>query len=308
VSRRRAAAGPVAEAAPRRRAAERRGASLKEVAAPREEPAGGAVARVQSLGRAFGMLEAIARRPEGMSLVELAREASLHNSTAFHLVRTMVALGYVRQDADSKRYTIGRQLFALAAGAHDEANLVFAAGPILKDLARVTGEACHIALRVGDEVVTVSKSEGPSAIRMAERVGAVRPAYCTAIGKALLAAQPSSQIAEYLARVPLRRLTPNTIVERAALLRELEGVRAAGYAVDDAEFNAEARCIAAPVRDFTGHVVATMGISGPVWRVTIESVPRLARVVVEHADRLSRELGYRTRILSSADAPRSRRA
>ena len=260
-----------------------------------DEPATGAVVRVQSLGRAFGMLEAIAKRADGISLVDLAREAGLHNSTVFHLVRTMVALGYVRQDPESKRYTIGRQLFALAAGAHDEANLVFVAGPILKDLARLTGEACHIALRVGDDVVTVSKSEGSSAIRMAERVGAVRPAYCTAIGKALLAAQAGAQIDDYLARVTLRRLTPNTIVDRAGLLRELESVRAAGYAVDDAEFNPEARCIASPVRDFTSHVVAAMGISGPVWRVTIDAVPRLARIVVEHAERLSRELGFRPR-------------
>jgi DNA-binding IclR family transcriptional regulator len=254
------------------------------------------------------MLEAIARRSDGISLVELAREAQLHNSTAFHLVRTMVALGYVRQDPESKRYTIGRQLFALAAGAHDESNLVFVAGPILKELARLTGEASHIALRVGDDVVTISKSEGSSAIRMAERVGAVRPAYCTAIGKALLAAQPSSQIDDYLTRVPLRRLTPHTIVDRARLLRELESVRASGYAVDDAEFNAEARCIAAPVRDFTGHVVAVIGISGPVWRVALESVPRLARIVVDHADRLSRDLGYRTRGLASIQSSRTRRA
>ncbi len=266
------------------------------------------VARVQSLGRAFGMLELIAQRQDGISLVELAREAGLHSSTAFHLVRTMVALGYVRQNPDSKRYTIGRQLFALAAGAHDEANLVFVASPILKDLARVTAEACHIALRVGDDVVTVSKSEGSSPIRMAERLGAVRPAYCTAIGKVLLAAQSNAQIEAYLSRIALRRFTANTIVDRARLLRELEAVRAAGYAVDDAEFNADARCIAAPVRDFTGHVSAVIGISGPIWRVTTDVLPHLSRVVVDHAERLSRELGYRPRALTGVPATRSRRS
>jgi DNA-binding IclR family transcriptional regulator len=274
----------------------------------------GPVARVQSLGRAFGILETIARRTDGVNLVDLAREAKLHNSTAFHLVRTMVALGYVRQDPETKRYHVGRQLFALAAGAHDEANLVFVSGPILRELASRTGEACHIALRVGDDVVTVAKSEGSSVIRMAERVGAVRPAYCTAIGKALLASQADAQIDKYLARVTLRRYTANTIVERARLARELEAVRAAGYAVDNAEFNAEARCIAAPVRDFTGRVIAVVGISGPVWRVTSEAALGLARIVVDHADRLSRELGFNAKpAAASAEAtadpaaPRARR-
>src|SRR5262245_7447229 len=91
---------------------------------------------VQSLGRAFAILEEVARRRDGIGLAELSKRVGLHNSTTFHLVRTMVALGYIRQEKDSKRYRVGRPLFVLAAGALDEIEMVSLATPILEDLAR----------------------------------------------------------------------------------------------------------------------------------------------------------------------------
>ncbi len=95
---------------------------------------------IQSLGRAFGILEEIARHRDGIGLADLSRLVGLHNSTTFHLAKTMVALGYVRQEKGSKRYRIGRPLFALAASALDEIEMVNVATPVLEDLARQTGE------------------------------------------------------------------------------------------------------------------------------------------------------------------------
>jgi IclR family transcriptional regulator, KDG regulon repressor len=253
------------------------------------------LARVQSIGRAFSILEVISSQPEGIGLAELSKLVGLHNSTAFHLVKTMLDLGYARQDPETKRYFIGHKLFGLAAGANNEANLVFVAGPILQDLTRLSGETCHIAIFTGDDVVTIAKSEGPSTIRMTERLGASRPAFCTAIGKALLASLSQSQLDDYLKRVELHSYTPNTIVDPARLRREIEGIRQAGVAIDDAEFNPEARCIAAPVYDFTGRIVAAIGISGPAWRITPDSTFRLGKVVSDCAIKLSSELGYQVR-------------
>ncbi len=249
--------------------------------------------RVQSLGRAFSILEAIAERAEGIALADLSKLVQLHNSTAFHLVKTMLGLGYVRQDAETKRYHIGHKLFGLAAGANNETNLVFLAEPVLKELARISKETCHVAIRAADEVLTIAKADGVSSIRMSERLGAPRPAYCTAIGKVFLAAMSQSQLDGYLQRTHLQGYTPHTILDVARLRREIEMIRQAGVAIDNAEFNPDARCIAAPVYDFSGRMCAAMGISGPMWRVTAESSVRIQKIVIEHASQLSMALGYR---------------
>jgi IclR family transcriptional regulator, KDG regulon repressor len=110
---------------------------------------------VQSLGRAFSILEEVARHREGIGLAELSRLVGLHNSTTtFHLARTMVSLGYMRQERASKRYRVGRPLFALAASALDEIEMVNLATPVLEDLSRETGESGHFAVRMGDSVVS----------------------------------------------------------------------------------------------------------------------------------------------------------
>src|SRR5437879_3006416 len=101
-----------------------------------DKPRGG----IQSLGRAFAILEEVARHREGIGLAELSKRVRLHNSTAFHLVKTMVSLGYIRQEKDTKRYRVGRPLFALAASALDELEMVNLATPVLQDLSPETGE------------------------------------------------------------------------------------------------------------------------------------------------------------------------
>jgi IclR family KDG regulon transcriptional repressor len=118
---------------------------------------------VQSIGRAFAILEEVARNRDGIGLADLSKRVGLHNSTTFHLVKTMVSLGYIRQIKDSKRYRIGRPLFALAASALDEMEMVSMATPVLDDLSRETGESSHFAARMSDAVVVMARTPGPGA-------------------------------------------------------------------------------------------------------------------------------------------------
>jgi len=247
---------------------------------------------IQSLERALSILKEIARNREGISLSELSKRVRLNNSTAFHLVRTMVSLGYVEQSKDSKRYRIGRGLFTLAAGALDEIELVSLATPVLESLTRATGECSHFAIRSGDNIVVLAKTAGSGMFQMADRVGVVRPAHCTALGKVLIAALTPAQRERYVANHELRRYTPKTIVERDRLLREREEVRRTGIGFDDGEFDAEARCVAVAVRDFTGQVAGAIGLSGPIWRLSIQTLQEKAQQVREAAAELSRELGH----------------
>jgi DNA-binding IclR family transcriptional regulator len=255
-------------------------------------------AGVQSLARAFSIMEEVARNRDGIALAELSKRVGLHTSTTFHLVRTMVSLGYIRQIKD-KRYRIGRPLFALAASALDEIELVSLATPVLEDLSRETGESGHFAVRMGDAVVVIARTAGPGAFQLTDRVGVVRPAHCTALGKVILAALRPDQLDRFLERAELTPVTPKSITEIDVLKREIDDVRRGGIAFDDGEFNAEVRCVAVPVKDFTGQIIGAIGISGPIWRLTIQALQSRASIVQEAADRLSAEFGHK--LASDAD-------
>jgi IclR family transcriptional regulator, KDG regulon repressor len=253
-----------------------------------DEPRGGGV---QSIGRAFAILEEIARSRDGISLAELSKRVGLHNSTTFHLVKTMVTLGYVRQLKDSKRYRVGRPLFALAASSLDDVEMVSMATPILEDLSRETGESGHFAVRMGDCVVVIARTSGSGAFQLTDRVGVIRPAHATALGKIVLAALRPEQLDRYLERAELKPHTPKSIIEVGALRREIEEVRRANIAYDDGEFDSELRCVAVPVRDFTGQVVGAIGISGPIWRLSLQVLQSRAKLVQSAADKLSADFG-----------------
>ena len=248
---------------------------------------------VQSLGRAFAILEEVARHREGIGLAELSKLVGLHNSTTFHLAKTMVSLGYMRQERDSKRYRVGRPLFALAASALDEIEMVNLATPVLEDLSRESGESGHFAVRMGDSVVVIARTSGAGAFQLTDRVGVVRPAHCTALGKIILASLRPDQLKRFLERVELKPSTKKSITESSVLLREITEIRRDAIAFDDGEFNAEVRCVAVPVYNFTGEVIGALGISGPIWRMTDQVLQSRAKLVQTAAKRLSAEFGAR---------------
>jgi DNA-binding IclR family transcriptional regulator len=249
---------------------------------------------IQSLERAFAILEEIAGSRTGITLAEMSKRLDLHNSTTFHLVQTMVSLGYVRQMRDSKRYRIGRPLFALAAAAKDEVEMVSLATPILEELSAETGETSHCGVWSGGHVVAIAKTPGAGTFQMVGGVGLMRPAYCTGLGKVLLAYMPAGQLDRYLAATDLKSVSPKTITEPDILRRQLEEIRQGGVAFDDGEFDPEVRCLTVPVRDFTGQVVAAVGISGPMWRLQLQSLSEKSVSVRRAGEELSAALGYRS--------------
>jgi IclR family transcriptional regulator, KDG regulon repressor len=276
----------------KRKAASGRTAPIAAIRNISEAGADRARGGVQSIGRGFAIMEEIARNRNGIGLADLSKRVGLHNSTTFHLVKTLVTLGYVRQLPDTKRYRIGRPLFALAASALDEIEMMSLANPVLDDLARETGESAHFSVPMGDAVVVLARTSGQGAFQLTDRVGVVRPAHCTALGKIMLAALQGDQFERFLKRADLKAHTPKSITSAETLRREINEVRRAGLAIDDGEFDAELRCAALPVRDFSGQVIGAIGISGPVWRLSIEALQKRARVVRAAADRLSIEFGY----------------
>lgn len=242
---------------------------------------------VQSVARAFAILREIARSREGISLAELSKKVQLHNSTTFHLVRTMTALGYIRQTKSNKQYCIGTELFGLAAGAVDEIELTRLASPILEELAAQTGECAHLAVLLDDNIVTLARAAAAGALQVADNIGIVRPVHATALGKVLLSQMESAPLQALLHRHELQRFTPKTIVEPELLMQEIEQARQTGIAYDEREYDSEMRCTAAGVLDSAGNVVAAIGISGPIWRLPIQSLHEKSLQVKKAAEQLS---------------------
>jgi DNA-binding IclR family transcriptional regulator len=259
---------------------------------------------IQSLQRGLSILEIIGRNPGGVTMAEVSRHIGLHTSTTFHLLRTLTALGYLTQDEATRQYRVGPKVFQLAASAWGEVEIVNLATPILADMAQQTGETSHLAIFERGEAIVITKIDGSSPVRLTERVGYPRPAHCTAIGKVLLAHLPEAELKAFLDSNELRPLTPKTITAAPLLEQELARVRKQGYAFDDEEFTQGIRCIAAPVRNFTGQTMAAIGISGPVWRISLDRVAELTGVVKSMGQRLSQRLGQADRANPTEDRGR----
>lgn len=257
--------------------------------------------RIQSLERASAILEEVAAHREGVTLSELSRSLGIHTSTLYHLTRTLVAIGYLRTGEEDKRYRIGRGIFQLASACLDEAELCAAVEPFLDRLASETGEATHFAIWERKCALILTRRSGPNALQITERVGTLRPVYCTAIGKALLSGLSEEDYADYTKDIEFAAFTPSTLKDPQELRIQVEKIRRDGIAFDDCEFNPEVRCMAAPVRDFRGRVIGAIGFSGPVWRMSLTDMAEYISVTRSIAAEVSDRFGFRTD--SVPDAP-----
>jgi IclR family KDG regulon transcriptional repressor len=248
-------------------------------------------ATVKALERGLRILNVLADRGR-LPLGELAQRGDFSLGTARHLVKTLEALGYVAQAPD-RRWGIAGRVFQLVAAAWDGDELARLGESTVRDLGMKTGEATQLAIFDRRDVIVVSKLDGAGPERLFERLGAPRPAYCTALGKALLAYQHDSVVNTYLASTKLRRFTPKTITSAARLREQLREIRRHGFAVDDEEFSQGIRCVAAPVFNFTNRAVAALGMFGAAWRISPQRMSTCVTLVTQQAERLSRELAYR---------------
>jgi DNA-binding IclR family transcriptional regulator len=245
---------------------------------------------INALRRGLSVLETLAESGR-LPLTAISQRLGLHLSTAHHLVKTLEALGYVGRD-ENKAYRLQRRVFQLAAAAWNDDELAQLAGPFVAELGLKTGETAQFAVFDRRHVIVIGKFEATGPWRLYDRVGAERPAYCTAIGKALLAFQARAVLRDYLQRVQLKSFAPNTITSVPRLKEELKRVEKQGYAFDNEEFTLGIRCLAAPVFNFAGAVVAALGLFATTWRMTPDRVAELAPSVREMGERFSRELAY----------------
>lgn len=246
----------------------------------------------RSLERGLAVIELLAASPQPLPLAECARRLGLHRSTAHHLMQTLVALGWLRQEEDTRSYSLSARPYQLTGRKWSVEQLGDIAQPFLERLTRETGEGSSVAAWVGGVVTIAAKREADGPVRVVQDVGGQRPLYCTAVGKALAGWLPRAEVLAALGRQPMTRLTPKTITTVAAFETEVRRIRNAGYAIDDEEQFEGLRCIAMPVFCHTAEVIASLCVVGPKHRMTHQKLAAVRGPLGTLARELSERLGY----------------
>ncbi len=246
---------------------------------------GGTDGGVQSLERAFLLLELMAEDGGEVALSRLAVDSGLPLSTIHRLVRTLVSRGYVRQ-LPSRRYVLGPRLIHL--GESSSRTLGTWARPHLSDLVDAFGETANLAMLDGDRVVYVAQVPSRHSMRMFTEVGRRVHLHCTGVGKALLSQLPPETARELVERGGMPARTPLTVTDPDELMARLPRIAEQGYALDDGEQEIGVRCVAVPVPG--GPLMTAISVSGPEGRLPLESVPQVVALLKRTAAALAAEL------------------
>jgi DNA-binding IclR family transcriptional regulator len=261
---------------------------------------------IRVVDRAISVLNMLADgKPR--TLTELSKEIEINSSTTFRLLATLLSHKLVQQDESTGQYRLGLACLELARAYSSGSEIRYIALPVLETLRNNTKETVHLAVLDELEIIYIEKLEGLHAIGlMSSRVGRRAPAYCTGIGKVLLAQTDPEQLDNQLKNRTLKRYTPATLVEKSELGHHLGYVRNQGYALDKGEHENDVRCVAAPIFNEAGEAVAAISVSGPKDRLDpVEENHTLIEQTREAARSISYQLGYQIPeefIMEEADA------
>ncbi len=247
--------------------------------------------QVRSLTRALTLLRNLAENPNGLTLTEVAEATNLPPSTTHRLLTTLEAERFVRPDPQAGVWRIGVAAFFVGSAFARSRDKLTITRPFLARLMEMSGETANLFIESDGEIVCIGQIESRHAMRAITGVGGRVMLHASAAGKALLAHMDAARRTTLLSGRTFQALTEQTVTRRDALLREVDEVRAVGYAVDDQEHALGLRCVSAPVFDEMGMPVAALSISGPSARVSRERLPLLGRMVAQAALEATREYG-----------------
>lgn len=248
---------------------------------------------VQSVGRALELLTYIAGSPSGISLSRLSEGTGMNMSTAHRLLGTLIAYGYVYQNALTKEYCLGTQSFRLGQAAASNMDLRVHAMDSMRELSERTNEVCNLALLRDELAVYIAQVQAEErAIQMFTRLGAAVPLYCTGVGKVMLAYMPPEIVENYLMKTTFQARTVSTITNPLRMRQELSRIHDVGYAVDNEENEEGVRCVAAPIFQADRTITAAVSISAPSGRFPLSRTDELGALVREAGLNISLRLGY----------------
>jgi IclR family KDG regulon transcriptional repressor len=245
---------------------------------------------LKSVQKTFNVLEILCNQGEtGVS--EIARRLAVGRSTAHRLLATLIDLGYVEKTAKTNRYVPTLKMFEIGVATINRTKLQSVSRPFLVMLSTDFKETINLGIIDKGEVVYIDKIESPQSLRMDIKIGSRVPAFCTALGKAMLAYSDESEMKEFIQAQKIPAHTNRTATSITSFKDSLLKIRKQGYAIDEEEFIEGVRCIAAPIKNYTGRVVAALSISGPSIRMTYEKLAQLKDPLINATWEISKKLG-----------------
>ncbi|HUW65079.1 MAG TPA: IclR family transcriptional regulator [Spirochaetia bacterium] len=246
---------------------------------------------LQSVQNALRLLDVFSETQTEFTLGELSLRLQLGKSTVHRLLLTLESSGFIARSRANGKYRLGMKLVYLGGLVLKQINLIKVAHPYLEKLAQDVEETVHLVVMDQMEAVFIDKVESLRPMQMGSRIGYRMPAHCAATGKMMLAHLPAQDLEEFLSGEDLRGYTENTITDREGLKKHLQQVKVKGYAVDREESEEGLMCIAAPIRDLRGRVMAAVSISGLAARLSLREGDMAVRVK-ETAGTISTAMGW----------------
>jgi DNA-binding IclR family transcriptional regulator len=249
---------------------------------------------IQSAERIFQILEYIAKTGSS-GVVEIGNALDLHKSTVHRMLHSLVCMGYAIHNEKTGKYELTFKLVKLSSRILSNIDIYSIIHPYMEQLANICQETVHLVKRTGCEVVYIDKVEPivlrDSSIRMASRIGLMRPMYCSGVGKAILAMLPMEDVQEIWGQSIPEKKTKFTIISFKELEKELINIKKNGYALDNQENEIGVRCIAAAITDYQNSPKYAFSISAPINRMTDEKIEKFAKHVLQVQKELSQRLG-----------------
>lgn len=246
---------------------------------------------VSSVLKVFGILQALGEERE-IGITELSQRVMMSKSTVYRFLQTMKSLGYVAQEGESEKYSLTLKLFELGAKALQNVDLIRSADIQMRELSNLTRETIHLGALDEDGIVYIHKIDSMYNLRMYSRIGRRNPLHSTAIGKVLLAWRDRAEVREILSHIEFTRSTRHTVGSAEELLPLLDKVKAQGYGEDNEEQEEGLRCVAVPVFDRFGVVIAGLSISYPTIRFSEENKSECVGMLHNAARNISEQMGY----------------
>ena len=248
---------------------------------------------IGSVQRAIDILDLFDDQTSQLGITEIAAALDLHKSTAAGLVYTLEHNDYLEQDPATRKYRLGLKLVERASTALEQIDVRELALPHLRELRDWCDESVNLAIRDGGHIVYIERLPSTHPLGMRSKVGTRASVHSTALGKAILSCMPPAEVQQLIAQYGLPAITPQTITDPKQFLLEIDRTRERGFALDNEENEMGVRCVAAPICDHAGRVVAAASVSAPIQRVPMSEVPRYGRKVSETARAISSKLGNR---------------
>jgi DNA-binding IclR family transcriptional regulator len=247
---------------------------------------------VKSFQKIITLLDCFSTVDRSLSVTELAERSGLPHSTTHRLVASLRGIGLLDQDGNRSEYRLGLKLFEFGNTVLINMDIHAEARAHVELLGLEAGEGVHLCVFDGWRMSFVDRAAGGrSGTQNSTIVMEFSPCHCTGVGKAALAYQPEPTI-DRIVRLGLPAYTHHTITDPQALRSELAAIRARGYSLDLGEVEANVHCVAAPIRNTSGRVIAAISVSGPAKRLPEERLHDLAPLVIKHAELISARLGY----------------